>query len=191
MEQNYLTSAIKQFEYYRHLTEKAIEQITDDQLFWQFNENSNSIAIIMRHMAGNMLSRFTNFLTEDGEKPWRKRDEEFQISALPADHLKTQYAQGWNCLLDTLRTLQPADLEKIVYIRNEGHTVIEAINRQLAHYAYHAGQIVYLSKMLSEQWKSLSIPRNASGQYNSGKFSQTKTRKHFTDEFLKKSDGES
>ncbi len=179
---SYLSSIIKQFEYYKMLGEKAIAQLQDEQLFWQYHSESNSIAIIINHVAGNMLSRFTDFLNSDGEKPWRNRDSEFDLPLKTRDELMAYWQKGWEQLFDTLDQLEPAELENIVYIRNEGHTVTEALNRQLAHYPYHIGQIVLIAKMaLGEEWKSLSIPRNQSQDYNTEKFHKEKGRRHFTD----------
>ncbi|MCE7062194.1 DUF1572 domain-containing protein [Dyadobacter sp. CY343] len=183
MAATYLTSAIRQFEYYKMLGEKAMAQVTDETLFWQYNEESNSIAVIVRHIAGNMLSRFTDFLTTDGEKPWRNRDEEFENGFSDRAELLAYWEKGWSCLLDTLRNLTDEELDTIVYIRNDGHTVTEAINRQLAHYPYHIGQIVMIAKMAAgSNWESLSIARNKSTDYNARKFENEKTKRHFTDD---------
>lgn len=183
MQSSYLTSAIRQFAYYKMLGEKAMEQVPDEALFWQYNEESNSIAIIVNHMAGNMLSRFTGFLTSDGEKPWRNRDAEFDNSFSDRAQLMARWNEGWACLMQALNELSEADLERLVYIRNDGHTVTEAINRQLAHYAYHAGQIVFIAKMIrNTHWQTLSIARNRSSDYNQRKFSREKGKRHFTDD---------
>lgn len=184
---SFLKSAERQFLYYKQLGERSIEQLEDNHLFWQSNDESNSIAIIVKHMWGNMLSRWTNFLTEDGEKPWRQRDAEFENDIETRAELLQKWEEGWQCLINALHSITDNDLEKVIYIRNEGHTVMEAINRQLAHYPYHVGQIVFIAKMLkNDGWKSLSIPRNKSTDYNAGKFSQEKEIRHFTDEWLKK-----
>lgn len=181
--ESYLNSAVKQFKYYKMLGEKAMEQLQEEQLFRQYNEESNSIAILVNHITGNMLSRFTEFLTADGEKPWRNRDAEFTNPFNNKEELMNRWDEGWECLLKTLEQLSDADLERIVYIRNDGHTVIEAINRQWAHYPYHIGQMVFIAKMLkNEDWQTLSIARNKSADYNSRKFSQDKDRRHFTDD---------
>lgn len=186
-DENYLKSIDRQFRYYKSLGEKAIAQVEDQKLFWQFNEDSNSIATIVKHLSGNMISRWTDFFTSDGEKEWRNRDGEFENDLKTREEVNAVWNKGWDRLFKTLEEIKPGDLEKIIYIRNEGHTVMEAINRQLAHYPYHIGQIVYVAKMIkSSDWESLSIPRNKSKDYNAGKFSQEKTQKHFTDEFLKK-----
>lgn len=184
---NYLKSAIRQFEYYKMLGEKAMEQLEDQGLFWQVNEESNNIATIVKHLHGNMLSRWTNFLTEDGEKPWRNRDGEFESDTTSREAVMKNWNEGWTCLFDALNSITDDDLSRIIYIRNDGHTVLEAINRQLAHYPYHIGQIIYIAKLLkNDVWKSLSIPRNKSAQYNSEKFSVQKDIRHFTDDLMKK-----
>lgn len=185
MQNDYLESTKKQFEYYKLLGDKTISQLPHEKLCWQYNEESNSIATIVKHLHGNMLSRWTDFLTSDGEKEWRKRDEEFENEIPDGSSLIKLWNDGWDCLFNTLNSLTASDLEKIIYIRNQGHTVTEAINRQLAHYPYHVGQIVFIGKMiLNENWQSLSIPRNQSKKYNENKFAQPKQQKHFTDEFL-------
>ncbi|MCC6369978.1 MAG: DUF1572 family protein [Bacteroidia bacterium] len=187
MNADYLNSVRKQFEYYKHLGDKTFEQLEPEKLFYKHNDNSNSIAVIIQHLTGNMLSRWTDFLTTDGEKEWRKRDEEFADIENNKTALLQLWEKGWQCLFHALDSLEPQDLSKIIYIRNQGHSVTEAINRQLAHYPYHIGQIVFLGKMLAtNEWKSLSIPKNKSNDYNSDKFSKPKERGHFTDEFLKK-----
>ncbi|WP_336664796.1 DUF1572 domain-containing protein [Elizabethkingia meningoseptica] len=186
---NYLLSIKKQFAYYKALAEKTFDQLTEEQLFWQYNAESNSIAIIVKHLAGNMISRWTDIFTSDGEKEWRNRDAEFENDFHTKAELIEYWNKGWNVFLTTLESLTNDDLEKIIYIRNQGHTVMEAINRQLAHYPYHVGQIVYIGKMVcDENWKSLSIPRNASGSYNQDMFSKPKHREHFTDETINTKD---
>lgn len=182
----YLESAIKQFEYYKSLGEKTFAQVPEQKLFWQFNEQSNSIATIVKHLWGNMLSRWTNFLTTDGEKESRDRDAEFENDIATKEEVMNKWNEGWAVLLDSLRSLKEQDLNEIIYIRNQGHTVLEAINRQLAHYPYHVGQIVFIGKMCAEKWDSLSIPRGDSKNYNADKFSKPKKQQHFTDEYLKK-----
>jgi Protein of unknown function (DUF1572) len=187
MKTGYLESVIKQVEYYKLLGEKSFDQLTDEQLFWQANEASNSIATIVKHLSGNMLSRWTDFMTTDGEKEWRNRDAEFETETTSREALLQQWNEGWDCFLNALNSLQEIDLEKIIYIRNMGHTVMEAINRQLAHYPYHVGQIVFIAKLVcDESWISLSIPKGNSNEYNSEKFSQPKRTEHFTDEVLGK-----
>lgn len=189
MTSNYLDSAIKQFEYYKLLGEKAISQLTEQQLFSKYNLESNSVAIIINHLSGNMLSRWTDFLITDGEKEWRNRDAEFETGEKTREALLIKWNEGWNCLFHALSQLKEEDLSKEIYIRNQGHSVIEAINRQLAHYPYHIGQIVFIGKLLCDQnWESLSIPKGKSTNYNADKFSGLKEKKHFTDEYLKKGD---
>ncbi len=186
MEKEYLESAIKQFAYYKQVGEKAMEQLPDEKLFWQYNEESNSISTIAKHLSGNMLSRWTDLLTSDGEKDWRDRDAEFENDIKTKEELLAKWKEGWQCLLDSLNQLKEGDLQKIIYIRNQGHTVMEAINRQLAHYPYHVGQIVYIAKMVADSnWKSMTIPRGNSQAFNAEKFSKEKSRQHFRDEILK------
>ena len=183
---DYLISCVKQFQYYKLLAERTFEQLDEEQLFWQYNPESNSIAIIVKHLWGNMLSRWTDFLTADGEKPWRNRDDEFEYDMVSKSEMLQKWNAGWAVFLKSLESLKEEDLEKIIYIRNQGHTVVEAINRQLAHYAYHIGQIVFIGKMCAHQWTSLSIPKGNSRQFNDGKFSKPQHNAHFTDEFLNK-----
>lgn len=184
---NYLESTLKQFEYYKMLGEKTFAQLTDAQLFYQINAQSNSIAIIVKHISGNMMSRWTDFLTTDGEKAWRNREAEFDNDVKDRAALMQLWKEGWTCLFTALKTINAANFEQLVYIRNQGHSITEAINRQLAHYPYHIGQIVFLGKMLKDgDWDSLSIPRGDSQKVNSEKFAQPKTKTHFTDEFLNK-----
>ncbi|MEZ7500315.1 DUF1572 family protein [Flavobacterium sp. Arc3] len=179
----YLSSVKKQFLYYKTLGEKAMDQLEPEQLFTTTNEDTNSIATIVEHISGNMLSRWTDFLTTDGEKEWRNRDLEFAHNLLSKEEILNSWEKGWECLFTALNNLQPEQLSDIIYIRNEGHSVIEAINRQLAHYPYHIGQIVFYAKQLkTNDWESLSIPKNKSNHYNSGKFAQEKSIKNFTDE---------
>ncbi|SFT14026.1 DUF1572 domain-containing protein [Mucilaginibacter polytrichastri] len=185
MQPDYLQSARKQFEYYKMLGEKTFAQLTDEQLFWQYNTESNSIATIVKHLWGNMLSRWTDFLTTDGEKASRKREAEFDNDITDRAELMQKWNEGWQCLFTAIDSVNGDNIDTTIYIRNMGHTVTEAINRQLAHYPYHIGQIVFIGKMaLNEQWASLSIPRGNSEVYNAGKFAKPKHKEHFTDEFL-------
>ena len=171
MDTSYLASVSKQFAYYKMLGEKAMSQVPDKALFWQYNEESNSIAVIVNHICGNMLSRFTDFLTTDGEKSWRNRDAEFENLFTSREAMMEHWNNGWDLLQATLVGLDEEKLENVVYIRNERHTVTEAINRQLAHYPYHIGQIVFIAKMAANKnWESLSIPKNKSGEFNRQKF---------------------
>lgn len=182
VELNLLESSIKLFRYYKGLGEKAIGQLNDEQVLVQPNNASNSIALIVHHLSGNMLSRWTDFLTSDGEKPWRDRDAEFSVGYKDKKELLAAWEKGWTCLFQALEALKPADLSRMIYIRNEGQTVMEAIQRQLAHYASHVGQIVFYAKLLKgDEFKSLSIPKGESRSFNKQKFSQEKERRHFTD----------
>ncbi|MBX7043801.1 MAG: DUF1572 domain-containing protein [Ignavibacteria bacterium] len=159
--ENYLSSAIKEFRKLKDLGERAVKQIRDEDFFWQPDDESNSVAIIIRHISGNMHSRWTDFLSTDGEKEWRKRDEEFErIFYTDKDDILMRWESGWKRLFETLESLKSEDLGKTVTIRNEPHTVIEAINRQLTHIGYHIGQIAYIARhRAGDQWTSLSIPR--------------------------------
>lgn len=165
---NYFDDALSALRAYKKLAEKAIAQLKDEEFFVTLDQESNSVAIIMKHMAGNMFSRWTDFLTSDGEKPDRNRDMEFVIDAQTTkDDLLTYWERGWARVFEALEPLRPEDFEKSVTIRGEEHTIVEAINRQLMHYAYHVGQIVFLAKHFrSAQWESLSIPRNRSAEFN-------------------------
>ena len=183
----YLESIKKQMLYYKTIAEKAMEQLSEEQLFIAVNEDTNSIANIVKHMSGNMISRWTDFLTSDGEKPWRERDAEFESFTTSKKDLLEIWDKGWKCFFNAIDSLEPEQLSQIIYIRNEGQTALDAINRQLAHYPYHIGQIVFYAKMLKKgEWDSLSIPKNKSNDYNSEKFSKDKSIKHFTDDELEK-----
>jgi hypothetical protein len=180
---DYLTSSLKQFAYYKSLGEKTMTQLSDEQLFYHFNEESNSIAMLVKHLWGNMRSRWTDFLTSDGEKEWRNRDSEFADDIKSREELMQKWEEGWSCLFNALENLDTTDLEKEVFIRNMGHSVVEAINRQMFHYAYHIGQIVFLGKMArNDEWTSLSIPKGQSQAYNAEKFNKPKRKEHFTDD---------
>ena len=184
---NYLDSVTKEFQYYKSLGDKTINQLGNDELLWKYNGESNSIAVIVKHMWGNMLSRWTDFLATDGEKPTRDRESEFVNDLKDRTDVLHKWNEGWMCVFNAVEALREDDLLKIIYIRNEGHTVTEAINRQVAHYAYHVGQIVFIGKMIkNEKWRSLSIPRGESEKFNNEKFSQEKHQAHFTDDALKK-----
>lgn len=186
-DESYFESVKKQFLYYKTLGEKAINQLEPEQLFLETNEDTNSIATIVKHISGNMLSRWTDFLTSDGEKEWRNRDSEFENDLKSKQEVLEVWNKGWKCLENALNSLKPEQLSDIIYIRNEGHTVIEAINRQLAHYPYHVGQIIFYAKQLkNSSWDSLSIAKNKSGNYNAEKFAKEKEIKNFTDDELNK-----
>lgn len=184
---NYLESVDKQFRYYKLLGDQSLKQLSEADLFWQPEANSNAIAMIVKHLHGNMLSRWTNFLTEDGEKSWREREMEFEGNLKDKAEVLFRWETGWNCLFEALATIDESNFDQLVYIRNMGHTITEAINRQVTHYAYHVGQIVFIAKMRrGANWQSLSIPKGQSDSYNADKFAQEKRLAHFTDEFLDK-----
>jgi hypothetical protein len=178
MEQ-YLKSAIKQFEYYKGVAEKAMAQLNDADLFWQANEECNSIATIVQHIHGNMLSRWTDFFTTDGEKEWRNRDAEFEPVLNTREQLMQKWNEGWACLFNALDTINESNWHTTIYIRNEPHTVVDAVNRQLAHIPYHIGQIVFIGKMRAQAWTALTIPKGASKAFNAQMFNNP------TDQFSK------
>jgi hypothetical protein len=164
---SYLEDSLSLFHYYKKLAEGAMAQINDDQLFTALDPESNSIAIVVKHMVGNMRSRFTDFLSTDGEKPSRNRDAEFIDPVQTRQALLNEWEAGWTCLFAALESLTEGDLKRTITIRSEPHSVLQAINRQVAHYAYHVGQIVMLAKHLGqERWQSLSVPRNRSAEFN-------------------------
>jgi uncharacterized damage-inducible protein DinB len=164
---SYLEDSLSLFRYYKDLAERAMAQLTDDQLLEALDSESNSIAIVVKHMTGNMKSRWPDFLTSDGEKPGRDRDAEFEDPAPTREALLAAWEAGWQCLFTALEPLSDADLQRTATIRGESHSVMQAINRQVAHYAYHCGQIVFLAKHLcGSEWKSLSIPRRKSAEFN-------------------------
>ncbi|MED5051349.1 DinB family protein [Anoxybacillus rupiensis] len=158
--QEYLRVVKDRFMDMKKTAEKAMEQLSDDQLFHTFNEETNSVAVIVKHMSGNMISRWTNFFHSDGEKPNRNRDDEFINEFTTRDEVLICLEKGWHTFLTTLNTISESDLLRTVTIRHEPHSVIEAIERQMYHYSYHIGQIVYIAKQLtSTEWKTLTIPR--------------------------------
>jgi hypothetical protein len=162
----YLRIVIERFKSIKSLGDKTINQLSEEEIHWTYNNESNSVAIIVRHLSGNMVSRWTDFLTSDGEKDYRNRDEEFIDEISSKSELMSVWEKGWKVLIATLTSLSEQDLLKNIYIRGEGHLVIEAIERQMAHYAYHIGQIVYIGKQLKDSnWKSLSIPKGKSEEY--------------------------
>jgi uncharacterized damage-inducible protein DinB len=165
---HYLEEAFRQMRGQKRLAEGAIAQLSDEELFRTIDPESNSVAILMKHMAGNMHSRFTDFLTSDGEKPTRHRDQEFIIDAnTKRDGVMKYWEEGWQIVLDTIKSLKAEDVEKTVTVRGEPHSVLQAINRQIAHYAHHSGQILFLAKHLKgAEWKTLSIPRGKSEEFN-------------------------
>lgn len=165
--ENYLKDALASFRNYKKMAERAIEQVTDEEFFRAIDEESNSIAVIVKHIAGNQKSRWTDFLTSDGEKESRRRDTEFEIFDETRGRLMEFWETGWQTLFAAIEALTPADFSRFVTIRGEPHTVVEAINRQLTHYAYHVGQITFLAKHFrSKQWKTLSVPRGRSEEFN-------------------------
>ncbi|QHS59879.1 DUF1572 family protein [Chitinophaga agri] len=167
----FLDSALKRLNYYKSLGDQTIAVLTGEQLHWQPEGAPNSIYLIIRHMSGNMRSRWTDFLHSDGEKPWRNRDTEFEEDDASVAAIRQLWEDGWTCMLDAIAALTPADLEKTVYIRSEPHIVLDAINRQLAHIPYHVGQIVYIGKMIKkDDWQSLSIPKGKSQDFNNDMF---------------------
>ena len=174
---SYLEDSVDLLRYYKKLAERAMEQVTDEQLFAALDDESNSIAIVVKHIAGNMRSRWTDFLTSDGEKPNRNRDSEFVDPPDTREALLQSWENGWTLLFQALEPLSDQDLGRTVTIRGEAHSVMQAINRQLAHYANHVGQIVMLAKhFASAKWQSLTVPRNRSAEFNqrvaAGKSSQ-------------------
>ncbi len=167
----HLSSIRKRFEIYKELGDKTFPQLTDEQIFWKYNPETNSIAVIVKHLWGNMLSRWRDFLTSDGEKEWRQRDAEFENDLSNREELLAKWEEGWSCLFKELDQITEADLTKEILIRNEPHSVLDAINRQLSHSAYHVGQIVFVGKMLSgANWTSISIPKGKSTDYIAEKF---------------------
>jgi hypothetical protein len=163
---HYLDEAHRQFRGHKRLAEGAMAQLKDHELFLTLDPESNSIAIIVKHMAGNMRSRFTDFLTTDGEKPDRNRDQEFDLGPATRADLTKMWEEGWTRVFQTIEALKPEDVMRKVTVRGEPHTVLQAINRQIAHYAYHTGQIVFVAKHIrSGKWKSLTIPRGKSEDY--------------------------
>ncbi|TND08435.1 MAG: hypothetical protein FD123_2231 [Bacteroidetes bacterium] len=170
-EQVFLQQTIFEFERLKKLSESAIAQVTDEQLFLVPAADANSMAVIMRHLSGNMISRWTDFLTSDGEKPWRNRDAEFEEQTMSREELMTLWEKGWTVFLDTLRSLKTDDIQKTVTIRGEVLLVMQAILRQLGHYSYHVGQLIFVARMhCGENWKSLSIPRGKSSDHSQGNY---------------------
>jgi Protein of unknown function (DUF1572) len=180
---HYLADAISSFRAYKGLAEKALAQVNDEELFITLDEEGNSLAVIMKHIAGNMISRWTDFLTTDGEKPERNRDMEFVIEpGMTRDQVMAYWERGWREVFAALEPLSPEDFKKKVTIRGQEHTIVEAINRQMTHYAYHIGQIVFLAKHFrSSEWNSLSIPRNRSQDFNKYLENKGETKEHRMD----------
>jgi hypothetical protein len=164
---SYIEDALAVFHQYKQLGERAMQQVSDEQLFASLDDESNSIAIIVKHITGNMRSRWTDFLTTDGEKPTRNRDSEFVDPSATRDALLREWEEGWDCVFRAIEPLSDADLTRTITIRGEAHSVMQAINRQLAHYPQHVGQIILLAKHYAgERWQTLSVPRNRSAEFN-------------------------
>ncbi len=164
---SYLEDSLAVFRYYKKLADGAMDQVSDQELFALLDDEANSIAIIVKHMAGNMRSRWTDFLTTDGEKPNRERDSKFMDPPTTREELMALWESGWTCLFRALEPLTEADMGRTITIRGEAHSVMQAMNRQVAHYAYHVGQIVLLAKHYAgERWQSLSVPKNKSAEFN-------------------------
>ena len=172
LQQHYLKSVRFEFERYKYLGDNTFAQLDGQDIHWTYHQEGNSVALIVKHMVGNMLSRWTNFLTEDGEKPWRHREMEFEAPPESKEAMLVLWEKGWNCLFDALASINRDNFGTTVKIRDEDHTVVEAVNRQLAHYANHVGQIVLMGKMIrGSDWLSLSIPKGGSARFNAEKFS--------------------
>ncbi len=169
----YLESAKFEFHRYKRYGDKTFEQLSEEELFWSASENDNSIAVIVNHLAGNMLSRWTNFLMEDGEKVWRDRDSEFEHPPQSKKELLDLWEEGWQCLFDALNSITPENFDASIQIRNQKHSIPQAINRQLAHYASHVGQLLFIGKMIKkDDWVSLSIPKGQSKIFNKKMFGE-------------------
>lgn len=190
MIENYLSDAIQSFRNYKKLADKAIAQVSDEDFFRQIDAESNSIAIIIKHIAGNQISRWTDFLITDGEKDFRNRDSEFIRENETRESLLGFWERGWKCLFDALESLSVDDFSKTVTIRGQAHTICEAINRQLTHYPMHIGQIIFLAKHFSlADWQTLSVPKNKSAQFNqfmADKKGETKKQIELAEEFGRK-----
>jgi Protein of unknown function (DUF1572) len=164
---SYLEDSLELFRYYKKLADRAMAQVADEHLFGLLDADSNSIAIVVKHMSGNMRSRWSSFLTSDGEKPGRNRDSEFEVPAATREELLHDWEEGWACVFHALESLTDDDLDRTVTIRGEAHSAMQAVNRQVAHYAHHIGQIVLLAKHFAgPDWQSLSIPRRQSAEFN-------------------------
>lgn len=183
MESEYIQSIKKQFEYFKLLGERTFVQLDEKDFFWQYNIESNSIGIIVNHLWGNMLSRWTNFLTSDGEKEWRNRDLEFESVIKTKEELLSKWNEGWQCLFDALDSINEDNFDTKIYIRNQQHSIMDAFNRQFGHYSYHVGQIVYLGRMIKgNDWKALTIAKGKSDEFNKSKFEKGKHGGHFSDD---------
>ncbi|MGB5227011.1 MAG: DUF1572 family protein [Eudoraea sp.] len=171
LQADYIKSLLFECNRYKSLGDKTFIQLDDSDIYWKHEGSGNSIAVLVKHIAGNMLSRWTNFLTEDGEKKWRNRDSEFEESYKTKKEMLVAWEKGWNCLFDAIQQINPENFKNKIRIRNEPHTLTQALNRQLAHYSYHIGQIVLLGKTIKgENWVSLSISKGQSKAFNKVKF---------------------
>ncbi|TAI48289.1 DUF1572 family protein [Flagellimonas allohymeniacidonis] len=169
--ENYLANVTFEFKRYKTLGDRTFAQLSEKEIYWRYQESDNSIAIIVKHMVGNMLSRWTNFLIEDGEKVWRDREMEFEGPYSSKDDMLVAWEKGWNCLFEALNSIDASNFSSRIKIRDQKHTLPEAINRQLAHYSNHVGQIVYVGKMIKgSDWESLSIPKGKSEDFNKKMF---------------------
>ena len=169
--EKFIGYALKEFRRYESLGDRAFEQLDDEQIQWRPNPESNSVALIVKHMVGNMRSRFTGFLTEDGEKAWRNRDSEFEDPYVSKAEMENAWKEGWQCVYDALNQVNESNFDNPVFIRKEPHHIMEAVNRQIAHYASHVGQILFIAKaLLDNEWESLSIPKGKSREFNKKMF---------------------
>ncbi|WP_276165916.1 DUF1572 family protein [Zobellia alginiliquefaciens] len=169
----FIKSVLFEFSRYKTMGEQTFVQLNESDIHWKLNESDNSIALIVKHMSGNMLSRWTNFLTEDGEKPWRNRENEFEQPYRTKEEMLAAWETGWQCLFNALNSVSPKNFNTVLKIRNEDHTIVQAVHRQLAHYSSHVGQIVLLGKMIkAEKWKPLSIPKGESERFNKDHFNR-------------------
>lgn len=170
-QENYLENVKFEFHRYKTMGDKTFAQLSENDIHWTYSEGDNSIALIVKHMVGNMLSRWTHFLTEDGEKSWRNREMEFEAPYPTKKEMLQAWEKGWQCLFTALDSINPSNFGNKITIRGQEHTIVEAINRQLAHYASHVGQIVLLGKMIrGKDWQSLSIPKGGSKAFNQKMF---------------------
>ncbi len=177
-----LNGSIRLFKYYKMLSEKTIAQLTDEELHQTLSDELNSVSVLMKHLSGNMISRWTNFRTEDGEKQWRMRENEFIDDLKTRAELLEYWERGWEILFDSLNSVKDEEINDIIYIRNEGHTILEAVERHLAHVAYHTGQIVMLARwMRGKSWETLTIPKGKTEEFNQEKFSQKKSKGFYKD----------
>jgi len=188
MEKEFIENTRVLFKYYKSLGDNTFEQLNEQDFFWTPDLKSNSLAVIIQHLAGNMLSRWTDFLISDGEKEWRNREQEFELYLKTKEACLSKWEEGWSCLFEALDSVTADNFNQTVYIRSQGHSIMEAVLRQISHYAYHVGQISYIGRQRAEEWKSLSIPKGKSSEFNANSFSKGERQEHFTDQFLKNKD---